>query len=73
MGDFLDRVAHREPYFGFFFVPSAIVATVVAAVALARQQWWVAALAAVAMLLTYPVVWRRFRMLASQQDSAGGK
>lgn len=71
MGDLLGRVARREPYFGFFFVPSAIAATVVAAVALARQQWWVAVVAAGAMLLTYPVVWRRFRMLASHKDSEG--
>lgn len=72
-GDFLGRVSRREPYFGFLFVPTAIIATVVAAVALARQQWWVAAVAAGAMLLTYPVVWRRFRILAREQDSADRK
>lgn len=70
MGDRLDRAARREPDFGLCVLPLAVAGTVLLPVALAQQKWWLAVVGVVWMGLTYPVVWRRFRGLVADADSA---
>lgn len=69
VGDRLDRLSRREPDFGLFFVPMAVIGTAALPAALAQRKWWGVALAIVFMALSYPVVWHRFRRLAADEGS----